>query len=221
MYCSNCGKQIENPQSKFCPMCGAVLDSQSERYNPQATSNYSSGMNNYQQQTNYQSETDNYSQNYNNFQPNLSMKWYKFVIYFQLFFSGFFAVITAIRTMTGDIYGLEIDASVLYETVPVLKGTDITVGIIWIAYALFGVLYVRKQLAGFKSNSIVLLLAYYVVSPVINTLHFIIQMSVLEVSFSDLGSSGFSQMTGIWMGTIVLVVLSYIYFNKRKHMFTN
>ena len=77
MYCSNCGKQIENPQSKFCPMCGAVLDIQGERYNSQTTNGYSSEMNNYQQ------ETNNYSQNYNNnFQSNLSMKWYKFVIYF-------------------------------------------------------------------------------------------------------------------------------------------
>lgn len=220
MYCSNCGKQIENPQSKFCPMCGAVLDIQGERYNSQTTSNYSSGMNNYQQPTNYQRETDNYSQNYNNFQPNLSMKWYKFVIYFQLFCSGFFAVITALRTMTGDIYDME-DVSVLYETFPALKSTDIVVGIIWIAYALFGVFYIRKQLVNFKSTAIISLLVYYLANPVIETLSTVISMGIVDVSFSDIGSNGVSEMTGIWMGTIVLVILSYIYFNKRKHMFTN
>lgn len=215
MYCSTCGKQIENPQSKFCPMCGAVLDIQGERYNSQTTNGYSSEMNNYQQ------ETNNYSQNYNNnFQSNLSMKWYKFVIYFQLFCSGFFALITAINTMTGNIYGME-DVSVLYETFPALKSTDIAVGIIWIAYALFGVFYIRKQLVNFKSTAIISLLVYYLANPVIETLSTVISMGIVDVSFSDIGSNGVSEMTGIWMGTIVLVILSYIYFNKRKHMFTN
>lgn len=213
MYCSNCGKQIENPQSKFCPMCGAVLDIQGERYNSQTTSNYSSGMNNYQQ------ETNNYSQNYNNnFQSNLSMKWYKFVIYFALIIGDIYMACNAINTMTGNIYGME-DVSILYETFPTLKSVDIVFGIIWIAYA-FGAFYVRKQLVGFKSNAIKLFLIYIALVPIVSTLYTVIQIRITEISFSDI-EGGASSIIGEWLGVIVCVVLNYIYFNKRKHMFTN
>lgn len=206
MYCPSCGKQIENLEARFCPVCGASLNIQGNG-------------NDFQTTNNYQWEANNYSYETNNYQPELPMKWYKFVIYFQLFFSGFFAIVTALRTMTGNIYGVGSDVSALYEAFPALRSTNIFFGILWIVYAVFAVFFVRKHLVDYKSNAIILLLICYVISPIIDTVHLVIQMGIVHLSFSDIG--GASQIMGQWIGIIILVILSYIYFNKRKHMFTN
>lgn len=205
MYCQKCGNKIENPQAVFCPACGTALGSQDEQYRSQATNNCQQAANAY--------ATDHT----NSSQQELPMKWYKFVIWVALIIGPVSNIGNAIRIITGEIYGSDIDIPLLYETFPNLKSVNIVVGIMCIAAALFGVLYVRRQLVGFKSNAIMLFLFYCVIGLIITLIHTAASSAILGVSFSDIAT----QFIGQLVGTIVFVVLNYIYFNKRKHMFVN
>ena len=76
MFCSNCGKNL-NGSETFCSGCGhAVHGSEAE---PTAVP---------------------YTQS-----PALPMKWYKFVIYFQLFAGAVLYVYDAFQYATGMVYG--------------------------------------------------------------------------------------------------------------------
>ncbi len=57
------------------------------------------------------------------------MKWYKFVIYFLLFFSAAINLISAILYFTGALYGDAYTARLVYATFPAMKPLDIVTGI--------------------------------------------------------------------------------------------
>lgn len=103
MVCNNCGYQVPDGQYT-CPVCGSYVGSgqpqmqygQQNMYNQQ---------NMYSQQNNtYQNLMNQANYQQNSYQPQLGMKWYKFVIYFLLFLSAILNLFGGIAIMTGAHY---------------------------------------------------------------------------------------------------------------------
>ena len=75
------------------------------------------------------------------------MKWYKFVIYFQLFAAAVFNVGAGIIFFTGSHYGLDsFELKLFYGVLSNLKTLDICMGIVSIFLAVFAII-VRQKLA--------------------------------------------------------------------------
>lgn len=110
MFCQHCGKESEET-NRFCPYCGQpVQQSSIPNQNAPSQQPYSvSGQQNQQQYgTGGYSPQSSYTYNTTPsapFSQQLSMKWYNFVIWFQLFVSALFSLYNAVRYFTGAHYG--------------------------------------------------------------------------------------------------------------------
>lgn len=145
MYCNNCGTQMADG-AKFCPKCGIKMDVQ----NPTNQSPVNQSMGN----QNIGNQIPN-----NNYQPNpapvyyaadsgeLPMRWYKFVIWVQLFLNALLNIVSGIMTMTGAHY--QGQATVVYMVYGSLKGLDIVIGIMMLVLA-GGAIWVRQMLSKFQ-----------------------------------------------------------------------
>ena len=113
--------------AKFCPKCGMKMDIQ----NPANQNPVNQSMGN---------QIPN-----NNYQPNpapvyyaadsgeLPMRWYKFVIWVQLFLNALLNIVSGIMTMTGAHY--QGHATAVYMVCGSLKGLDIVIGIMMLVLA--------------------------------------------------------------------------------------
>lgn len=215
MYCNNCGAQMADG-AKFCPKCGIKMDVQ----NPESQNmgNQSMGNPNIGNQ-NMGNQIPN-----NNYQPNpspvyyaadsgeLPMRWYKFVIWVQLFLNALLNVVSGIMTMTGAHY--QGQATVVYMVYGSLKGLDIVMGIITFALA-GGAIWVRQMLSKFKKmgpTAYVILLAS---NGIISLLYAIMVSAIIRLN--TFNATVISQI----IVNIALCIGNYIYFNKRKDMFVN
>ena len=206
MICPSCGKPIPD-QSKFCPSCGATVQGAPG-----------------QQPVPY------------NPQPNLPMKWFKFVIWVQLFLAALYALSNAVRFLTGTTFGNKTD--LYYEMLNGLRATDIVFGLMYVGIIVLAI-YVRQQLAGFKkgapehylrfiiiANAVGIAYAFAIIVIVVTTL----TDAIPGLSFSDVigmmaddpdVQSGFIQLVVPLIVLIVMYVLNKIYFDKRAHLFVN
>lgn len=206
MICPSCGKPIPD-QSKFCPSCGATVQGAPG-----------------QQPVPY------------NPQPDLPMKWYKFVIWVQLFLAALYALSNAVRFLTGTTFGNKTD--LYYEMLNGLRATDIVFGLMYVGVIVLAI-YVRQQLAGFKkgapehylrfiiiANAVGIAYAFAIIVIVVTTL----TDAIPGLSFSDVigmmaddpdVQSGFIQLVVPLIVLIVMYVLNKIYFDKRAHLFVN
>ena len=206
MFCPNCGNQIPDGSS-FCGNCGAPLDSQPNPQQPQG--------NPYQapQQTPYGFAPQ---------APVLTMKWYKFLIYFLLFAIGILNVIGGITALTGAQYTAENGENVskaVYVLFPDLKTIDIIYGIACVLLGVFQ-FYIRFQLAKYKAKAPSYILAMYVATAVITAIYSFAVVGIVPdeiVSHSELIGQG----VGAIIGAGVMAFLNKIYFDKRKHLFVN
>lgn len=102
MFCRNCGNSLPDG-TQFCPSCGTPCDAASA-----ASVNPVNPVNPVFEA------------------PKYPMKWFKFLIYFALWFGGILNVLNGIRMMTGRQYGgLE---ELVYELYGSLQIADILVG---------------------------------------------------------------------------------------------
>ena len=110
----------------------------------------------------------------------LGMKWYKFNVYFSLFFIGALSVLSGVL----DIMQMKIDTAVL-----------------WLIYGVFAII-VRFRLSGFKKDAPMLMVCLNVVYAVVQ-------------GYDALMYGG---KPAFALG-IILAILNYIYFKKRKELF--
>ncbi|CDC92086.1 putative uncharacterized protein [Firmicutes bacterium CAG:227] len=215
MYCNNCGTQMADG-AKFCPKCGIKMDIQNPaNQNPVNQSMGSPNMGN----QNMGNQIPN-----NNYQPNpepvyyaadsgeLPMRWYKFVIWVQLFLNALLNIVSGIMTMTGAHY--QGHATAVYMVCGSLKGLDIVIGIMMLVLA-GGAIWVRQMLSKFQKmgpTAYVILLA----SNGIVSLIYAIMVSAIT-RLNAFSATVISQIVAI----IALCICNYIYFNKRKSMFVN
>lgn len=206
MYCNNCGGLVPDGQYT-CPNCGAYVGSTEQTYN----------VPNQNIQQEYYQNNIPYTQQ--SVQPELGMKWFKFVIYFQLFLSALVNIINGFRISTGLHYGVTSrQLDYIYNHFDGLKMLDVCIGICIVVLGVLA-LITRFMLSGYKkcgpSMYIGLLIANIVIGFIyIAAFYFIVSSVSPDVSIS--GDTFITLETNM-----TLLVLNIIYFKKRKHLFVN
>ena len=198
MFCTNCGKELPDNVA-FCTNCGLKLKntyhSQSEVHAP-------------------------WTQQYNPVppaQPELSMKWYKFLIYFSLIAGAVLNFVYGILNLTGGnylIYGVEPET--MYSAFEGLQTLDIGFGIVYLALIPFA-LIVRSSLAKYKKDAPGMLYIYHGACMLISLSYNMFSVIITGGSVSEI----IAQALGTVAGVVLFIALNIIYFNKRKHLFVN
>lgn len=233
-FCMKCGNQIMNDDQQFCSNCGAKIYNQSNtiencennscQYGQQSV--YSQDQRNvyqFEQQSPYQ-QVQTYPQNPYHGQSGMfvqyPMKWFKFLIYFSLFFGAVINIVFGLNYVTGGIYFVQsngdVTADLIYELFGNgLKALDVIFGLLMVAVGVFGI-YTRFRLSKYKRNGPLCVYILYGVSPVL-TLIYNIGVGVIT-GLSD--SVSVSSFTSIAVA-VALIFANYKYFTKRKELFVN
>lgn len=223
MYCSNCGGLVPDGQYT-CPNCGAYVGSTGQTYNA-PNQNMQQG---YYQNNMQNNSFNNAGQMYQNniqytqqgVQPELGMKWFKFVIYCQLFLNALANIINGFRVMTGSHYDTTSkQLDFIYNKFDGLKILDVSAGIFMVILGVLA-LITRFVLAGYKKHGP----AMYIGLLIANIAICIIYVAGASFIVSSVvpGASSVPEYTYITLVTnLTLLVLNIIYFKKRKHLFVN
>ena len=197
--------------AKFCPKCGIKMDIQNPaNQNPVNQSMGNQSMGNQIPNNNYQpSPAPVY---YAADSGELPMRWYKFVIWVQLFLNALSGVGSGIMIMTGAHY--QGQATVVYMVYGGLKGLDIVMGIIMFALA-GGAIWVRQMLSKFKKMGPTAYVILMALNGIINLLY-----AIMVSAITRLNTFNATVISSI-IASIALCICNYIYFNKRKSMFVN
>ena len=225
MFCANCGSDLGNSTPAFCPNCGARMDPPRDNnsYDQQAPyqqpNPYDQQPNPYNQPNHYNQQPNPYTQPnpYDPMQPALPMRWYKFVIYVQLFLSALVSVINGIAYFSGSFVETLTGGGspeLVFAFYPALQPLCYFLGIVSIGSAVFAII-TRQWLAHYLLKGITALYAVYALSIACNLICMVGLMMIFEVSIGDLGST----YIGSIIGLVILLALSRVYFNKRRHLF--
>ena len=182
MYCNKCGEPMQDGAA-FCPACGASQ-------NMSAQQSYG---------------------NTNN-EPDMPMKWFKFLIYFALFAGAVLNILSGLGTLSSVLIPSELET--VYDSYAALKALDVFMGVAAIGLGVFGI-YTRFRLSGYHSNGPKMLLLTYAASAAIQVIYIIGAYIALD---------GAVTMTSTFTNVAVSVAMIFInktYFDKRAHMFKN
>ena len=177
MVCPRCGATLPEG-GNFCPVCGGNL---------QSSAKSSSGQQGWQ---------FSYNQGRPPYAPALPMKWYKFLIYFLLWFSGVVNIIGSFGYFGAGFLGT------LYGLVCIAAG----------ALAI----YTRYRLAQYRADGPMCLYALYAIQGGSSLLY-----AILFAIFYYPNAGLFGNAVGSIIGSGVMIVLNRIYFQKRASLFTN
>lgn len=211
MYCSQCGNNIPDG-AVSCNVCGAPI-------------NQGMGTNQYQQpQQTYQPNQYQHRQ-WNNLQQSaftqnngevLGMKWFKFVIWFQLFANGILNIYNGYKYSMGKQYNLtDYYVQKFYNTFDGLQTIDITVGIMMMALGVYAII-TRFFLAGFKKHGPFM----YHLCLFFNILVTVIYCILIQTTVVGL-QIDITKMITYAVTTTTLLICNIVYFGKRKHLFIN
>ena len=152
------------------------------------------------------------------------MKWYKFVIYFQLFAAAVFNVGAGIIFFTGSHYGLDsFELKLFYGVLSNLKTLDICMGMVSIFLAVFAII-VRQKLAHFDEQGPKLYLSYQLITVGANLLYIVIATVIVYQAFGDSSGDVWNMFTGAYASCgagISMYLVNKVYFNNRKEYFVN
>ena len=189
MYCRFCGKQIPD-NAKFCPECGADLAPAPSAAPPESTPSFPAAP----------------------AAPRRGMKWFKFIIYFQLWAGMLVNLVAAGKYFTGAYY--EGNAEMVYRVFPALQPLDIVMGVVCLALAVYAVV-VQRALAKFRAKGPMMYYLMYIVNTAATVLYLLIGSIII-------GQSAFTaEVAGSIIGSIVMLFVNIPYFNNRKHLFVN
>ena len=232
MYCEKCGKKI-NPEDKFCGSCGTAINSiQEPKENvfeakdveinkvkeivdkdvtSPSTTIHPSLLN----------DTSKEAQILKAQAEGLGMKWYKFLIYFALFFTVFSYIVNCVSLFTGAHYDALVTAiygpgsggsEMIYKTYPAIKIVDRVYGVSLIVLAVV-TLIIRSRLANFKTNGSNQYIIFLLIMVVINTAYSICAAIIIK-------SADFTLVTST-AALVARFFLEKLYFSKREHLFVN
>ncbi|MDO5402893.1 MAG: zinc ribbon domain-containing protein, partial [Eubacteriales bacterium] len=172
MFCSNCGAQLE-PNQLFCSSCGQPV---------KQPENQSMG----QQPGMYENPI---------MEPDLPMKWYKFISYVQLPLSALLYLGLGIQVMTGAHYGES--SRLVYAFFSSLKTIDIIFGLIYLLLMAGSVLVCAKMINR-KKNAVTWYLSLQGVSIVIAVLYSVLVYAVTQLS------DGVSTMSSSTIASVIM-----------------
>lgn len=183
--------------SHYCPECGAVCED-GQSYCPGC------GAAQYPETTQA---------------PEMPMKWYKFVIYFQLFANAVVNVVNAIPVFTGSLYGA--DSDYIYNMVSGLKILDLVYGAGMIAVAVLAIV-ARNQLKHFSAKGPATYYKVLILSMVLAAGY--TMLSSMVISGSALGpyyEPQYTTMVSSLASSLIMLFCNKTYFGKRAHLFVN
>ena len=216
MYCRFCGTKIPD-NVKFCPECGANLapvpSAAPEESAPAAPA--APEIPTPFDPTPYDPapySADPFASADVAAAPQRGMKWFKFIIYFQLWAGMLVNLVTAGKYFTGAYY--EGNAEMVYRFFPALQPLDIVMGVLCLALAVYAVV-VQRALAKFRAKGPMMYYLMYIVNTAVTVLYLIIGSIII-------GQSAFTaEVAGSIIGSLVMIFINIPYFNNRKHLFVN
>lgn len=188
MFCRNCGNSLPDG-TQFCPACGTPCDAASA-----ASVNPVNPVNPVFEA------------------PKYPMKWFKFLIYFALWFGGIANIVNGTQYLTGGQYGAY--KSAFYTLHGSLQVLDIIVGVLMIALGIFQI-YTRFRLAKFCANGPKFLLASYAANGILSVAYYLL---VLPYEIYE-QSSLIGSIVGSVVACVLLVSLNHKYFTNRRALF--
>ena len=140
------------------------------------------------------------------------LKWFKFIIYVQLFLSALGNLVTGIQLVIGlqdgDVQGM------VYSTYPALKPVDVVMGLLSLGLMVWA-LVVRQRLAKFRQGAPKLYLLWIGVSMGVALCY----LAAASLVLGQLVMTG--SIVGGMLGNILLILSNLVYFQKREHLFVN
>lgn len=151
--------------------------------------------------------------------PIYSMKWYKFLIYFLLFFTAVIDITYGINYISGGIYELQSKFKVTSDSVygmfgMGLKITDVIYGVIALGFGVFAIL-TRRDLKKFKSSGPKKVSILYAATWGMNILYTVIVCVIADKMLLN----SYDIFKFILAG--VMVYGNYTYFSRRASLFVN
>ena len=213
MLCPNCGSLLTDG-SRFCPYCGSQLEAQpAQETAPVRSEPYVT-----QEDPRTPPRYDVIPADPLPADPMhdpRGMKWFKFIIYFQLFASAALNLLNAFQLFTGAQY--EGQAERVYLLFPGLKTADLLYGALCLVMAALAI-YVRFRLAKFRQNGPKLYYTLLIVAIVGALLYLFLAGAAMGQPVSELLDG--NVLITILSGAFLLIV-NMIYFGKRMDLFVN
>lgn len=150
-------------------------------------------------------------------QPQLPMKWHKFLIYFSLWASAAVVVFNGITLLTGMHYGGGNQTELVYRMYEGMKPVDLLFGLVMIAFAIAYII-TRFQLAGMKRQGTKLVVWLPLAVAAFDLLY---PLAVSFVTDLPLGELMDSASVGGMIGGVVLAMCNRQYYGKRDFMFSD
>ena len=211
MYCRFCGKQIPD-NAKFCSECGANLAPAPSAAPEESAPAVPMVPENAAAPAMPHGTPDSAAAIGVIATPQRGMKWFKFIIYFQLWAGMLVNLVTAGKYFTGAYY--EGNAEMVYRVFPALQPLDIVMGVVCLALAVYAVV-VQRALAKFRAKGPMMYYLMYIVNTAVTVLYLLIGSIII-------GQSAFTaEVAGSIIGSLVMLFVNIPYFNNRKHLFVN
>ena len=161
MYCEHCGKKV-NEEDQFCGSCGAPIKNEAKPI-IEPTSTPAKEIQNSPSRIHdsLANDTSKEAQMLKAADEGLGMKWYKWLIYFALFFTAFTYIVAGFLALTGTqydalynaLYGTEQSwGEYVYQMYPGLSIVDKIYGVFMLAAGVFAII-MRSRLTKFKNNA--------------------------------------------------------------------
>lgn len=216
--CSYCGAILE-PGTQYCLNCGGpipadVAQSIAQQSTQQPYGQQPYGQQPFDQQPYVVVQQVQYGPSQ---QMEMPMKWFKFIIYFQLFAFCVLNALNGINVVTGSYWG--VNPELLYKYYSGLQTVDIIYGLGLLVMAVFAII-IRGQLAQYKTNGPKMYIGLMAAS-IILAVVYLIMLSAVVGNNIDLSDEAFSSVYSSIATSVVLLGCNVTYFKKRQHLFVN
>ena len=212
-YCTYCGTKLVDG-TRFCPNCGNPVGETEGDGRPDPGIGQPYGVGAAGGQAPYSSAGSSYdSGNRSAADPaGMPMGWHKFLMVIFII-GGIISILNGITMLTGIQYSMQgADPDAVYSYFPGLRMWDYVYGVICIALGVFQI-YVRNRLNGFYANGPKLLMIFYIVGIVTSVLYLFNASAIIgDAPVESIGSV---------IVSVVMMIINYIYYRKRKELFVN
>ena len=220
MQCPNCGNLLAEG-SRFCPYCSSILEKSAGETQNEAFSGSDETLSVPDRQPSYggwDPYGDNRPLSTGSDDPRndpRGMKWFKFIIYFQLFANAAVNGISALMTATGAQYQGQADK--VYAALPRLRTLDLVYILLLLGLVVLAIV-ARMQLARFRRRGPLLYYLLQIANIAVAVLYLLAASAVSGVPLSQLDLSNTIVSLGL---SLVMLIVNIIYFGKRKDLFVN